>query len=42
MGDTISIYIRDEELIEKLDRKVEAGVYRNRSHAVEEGLSEVL
>ena len=37
-----TISFRKEEILDKIDKKVENGEYRNRSHAVEMLLREVL
>lgn len=41
MAESVSVYIRDDDLVAALDRHVDSGEYRNRSHAVEEALSEL-
>lgn len=42
MGTRVNIYFIDEKVLKKIDKKVEEGVYRSRSHAVEKILKDHL
>jgi len=42
MGESVSIYLKNDDLLEKAKKAIEEGEYRNMSHAVEAGLENVL
>lgn len=42
MGDSISVYIQNDELIEAAQERIDDGEFRNMSHLVEAGMESIV